>query len=109
MSYIHALEEEANSPYALTKSPVRYKTVDKDGRLCEKEYYKHNFRRTQAPVLQKYAKCLELLKEGDGYTAGEVHGAKSYLIDARAFHDAALSRMKRERCRCHDSEDNYSR
>ncbi len=96
MSYIHALEEEAGVPYALTKNPVRYKMTDKDGKTHEKEYYKHNFSRTEAPVLQKYAKCIELLTEGRDYTVGDIHGAKSYLIDARALHDAALARMKRE-------------
>ena len=95
-SYIHALEEEAGVPYALTKEPVTYKIIDGDGNAYEKEYFTHNFKRNEAPVSQRYTKCIDILTEGEGYTVGEVHGAKSYLIDARSLHDAALKRMERE-------------
>ena len=91
-SYMHALEEEAKVPYALTPAPVVYKIKDGEN-VYEKEYFKHNFSRKIAPVAQKYARCIDVIKEGEDYFVGEIHGAKSYLIDAVALHDAALKKM----------------
>lgn len=91
-SYMHRLEEEANAPYALRRTPVVYK-IKVGENIYEKEYYRHNFSRNVAPVKQKYARCIDVIREGVDYTVGEVHGAKSYLIDASALHDAALKKM----------------
>ena len=94
MSYMHALEEEAEAEYCLTPNYVEYTITDDKGVRYTKKYRKHNFRRPTETIKQCYARLINILTPESDYIARKIHGATSYLVDAVALHDKALLKFK---------------
>lgn len=92
MSYMHAIEEDANAIYAL-REHQEYTVVDEEGNIRKRRVRRHNFARPNGNVAQRYERLLGVLDEGD-YKRASIHGADSYLIDSAALRKKALERMK---------------
>ena len=94
MSYMHALEEEAEVEYCLTPYKINYTIIDSYGNEYTDEYQKHYFKRKSCVIKQCYSRCIDVLTEGIDYTKEKIHSAESYLVNAKALHDKALLKMK---------------
>lgn len=94
MSYMHALEEEAELEYCLTPYTLSYTLIDSIGKEQTFEYKKHNFKRKTCYVKQHYSRCIDVLDEEKDYFKKDIHGAESYLVSAIALRDKALAKIK---------------
>lgn len=96
MSYLHRIEEEAGALYCLCDHTIDHEVTDLEGNTYVMKYVRHGFTKKDRKYAQQYARCTEVLTEGEDYTVGKVHGATAYLFSAHALHDATLSKMKTE-------------
>ena len=84
---MHAIEELVTPSY-LFDSPILYTLIDGDGHTIQKKYTRHSFQ----GWVQRYDRIAELLIEPQ-LRVGKVKGAPTYLIEANALREAALSAL----------------
>ena len=94
-SFMHALEEVVDAPYAL-RDHQEYTMVDEHGNVTRRKIRRHNFTRPNGPgIKQRYERTLDVLDEGD-YTIGQILEAKSVLINSAALEVKAAAKMRQE-------------
>ena len=94
-SFIHAMEEVMESPYAL-RGHQEYTIVDEHGNTTKRKIRRHNFTRPGGPgIKQRYERTLDVLDEGD-YAIGQILQAKSVLINSAALQAKAAQKMKQQ-------------
>lgn len=94
-SFMHAMEEVVESPYAL-RDHQEYTMVDEQGNVTKRKICRHNFTRPNGPgIKQRYERTLDVLDEGD-YTIGQILEAKSVLINSAALEVKAAAKMRQE-------------
>lgn len=87
---MHAIEELVTPSY-LFDSPIPYTLIDGDGHTIRKEYTCHSFK----GWVQRYDRITEVLAEPQ-LRLGKVKEAPSYLIEAHALREAALSALHKD-------------
>lgn len=94
-SFIHAMEEEANAPYAL-RDHQEYTIVDENGKATQRKIRRHNFARADGRnIRQCYIRTLDVLDEGD-YAIGKILNADSLLLNCAAMQIKVVDKMKQE-------------
>lgn len=91
-SFMHALEEDANSFYSL-RDHQEYTVVDANGEISRRRIKRHNFMRQDGSIIQRYDRTLDVLDEND-YKISTIHGAKSVLINSVKLKKKALLKMQ---------------
>ena len=92
-SFIHAMEEEADAPYAL-RGHQEYTIVDEHGNVTKQKIRRHNFVRADGKnILQRYDRTLDVLDERD-YSTGKILDAQAVLINCAALEAKAVQKMK---------------
>ena len=86
---VHGIEEMAGVSYLLSKEPSPYTIILPDI-TYEIDYRRHHI--TQNGYAQRYSRLASLMD----MKCGRVHGAESYLIDARVMWDVGLRALKRD-------------
>ena len=93
-SYMHALEEEADAPYAL-RGHQTYTVVDEKGAKSERHIRRHNFNRSNGAILQRYERAIDVLLREE-YQTATVHGANAVLFDSVSLKARVLQKMKED-------------
>ena len=94
-SFMHAMEEVMDSPYAL-RGHQEYTIVDEQGNVTKRKIRRHNFTRPGGPgIKQRYERTLDVLDEGD-YAIGQILEAKSVLINCAALEVKAAEKMRQQ-------------
>lgn len=94
-SFMHAMEEVVESPYAL-RGHQEYTIVDEQGNVTKRKIRRHNFTRPDGPgIKQRYDRTLDVLDEGD-YAIGQILEAKCVLINSAALEAKAAEKMKQQ-------------
>lgn len=91
-SFMHAMEEAAGVEYAL-RGHQEYTVVDAEGNTSTRRVRRHNFKRPNGVICQRYKRSLDVLDDGD-YKRATIHGAESVLIQCAALKEKALKKMK---------------
>ena len=92
-TFMHGMEELANVFYVL-RGYQEYTMVDKEGNEIKKQVRRHNFARPEGRLIQRYERALDVLEENVDYKLGDIHGAKSVLINSVALEEKAVKKMK---------------
>ena len=90
-TFLHGMEEIAGVPYVLGDYRT-FTLVDENGVKKTVKNRAHFFHRPEGELIQRYDRAPEVLAEGE-YTLGEIHGAKSLLLDAYALREKAVAKM----------------
>ena len=91
-SFMHAMEEVVDAPYAL-RGHQEYTIVDEKGNVTKRKIRRHNFTRPEGPgIKQRYERTLDVLDEGD-YAIGQILEAKSVLINSTALEKKAAEKF----------------
>ena len=90
-SFMHALEEESDSPYAL-REHQEYTVVDAEGNTYTRRIRRHNFVRPDGVIAQRYDRIPEVLSDSD-YNRAPIHGADSVLLDSVVLKEKVLAKM----------------
>lgn len=94
-SFMHAMEEVMDSPYAL-RGHQEYTIVDQYGNETKRKIRRHNFTRPDGPgIAQRYERTLDVLDEGD-YAVGQILEAKCVLINSAALEAKATQKMRQQ-------------
>lgn len=94
-SFIHAVEEVVDAPYAL-RDHQEYTIVDENGNVTKRKIRRHNFARPDGKnILQRYDRTLDVLDETD-YRIGNILDAQAVLINCAALEDKAARKMKQQ-------------
>ena len=92
-SFMHAMEEVMDSPYAL-RGHQEYTIVDEQGNVTKRKIRRHNFTRPDGPgIAQRYGRTLDVLDEED-YAIGQILEANSVLINCAALEVKAAAKMR---------------
>ena len=93
-SFMHALEEAANAPYALREHQT-YTVVDENGAKSTRRIKRHHFNRSDGAILQRYDRVLDVLSPCE-YQTATVHGANAVLFDSALLQTRVLQKMKED-------------
>ena len=88
---MHAIEELVEPPYLFDESRCPYTLVLEDGRRITRVYKTHGF----AGWRQRYDRVAQVLSPG-GLRRGDVLEAPSFLLDAAALREAAVTRLRED-------------
>jgi len=87
-TFMHGIEEMANTPYTLSEGRTRYIIEDYDGNRTPRDMITHDFKGWE----QEYERVRDVLAYPDIRT-GKVGKANCTLIDAAALARAALAKL----------------
>lgn len=94
-SFIHAMEEVVDAPYAL-RGHQEYTIVDETGNVTKRKIRRHNFARADGKnILQRYDRTLDVLDERD-YSTGKILDAQAVLINCAALEVKAAAKMRQQ-------------
>ena len=94
-SFIHAVEEVVDAPYAL-RDHQEYTIVDENGNVTKRKIRRHNFARADGKnILQRYERTLDVLDETD-YRISNILDAQAVLINCAAMEAKAAQKMKQQ-------------
>lgn len=94
-SFIHAVEELVDAPYAL-RGHQEYTVVDQYGNMTKRKIRRHNFARPDGNhIYQRYDRTLDILDKTD-YKIATIHGASAIRINSRALEEKAVQKIMQE-------------
>jgi aminoglycoside N3'-acetyltransferase len=88
---LHGIEEKAGVTYLMAEKAETYQIILPD-RVMEMDYIRHN---DHARLIGRYNR-LEQVLSPEKMPCGNIHGAKSWLIDAPAMWDAGVKAMEKD-------------
>jgi len=89
---MHGVEEYFGTSYVL--SPIKYThTIILPDKTYTADHHRHNIR--QSGFAQRYDRAAELL-DGEYISIGDIHGAKSYLMDASELWKRGLKALEKD-------------
>jgi aminoglycoside 3-N-acetyltransferase len=88
---LHGIEEKAGVTYLMAEKAETYQIILSD-RVMEMDYIRHN---DHARLIGRYNR-LEQVLSPEKMPCGNIHGAKSWLIDAPAMWDAGVKAMEKD-------------
>ncbi len=89
---MHGVEECFGTSYVLPKEPSPYTVIMPD-KTYTIDFYRHHIR--QNGYAQRYGR-LEAMMDTEHFRCGNVHGAESYLIDAKEMWRVGLECLSRD-------------
>lgn len=104
-TFMHGVEEVGNAPYCLGAYQT-FAITDADGNEFKMRVKGHNFHRPNGNLNQRYDRAVNVLDKGVDYFEGEVHGAWSYLFDAKTLCEKAVAKMQEDPIYFIDDLDN---
>lgn len=107
-TFMHGIEEIGNAPYCLGEYKT-FEMTDYDGRVVKKDIKEHYFHRPEGVIVQRYDRAIDVLQKGVDYFEGTVHGAISYLMNAKALAEKATLKIKAEPLYFIDNPDNIQK
>lgn len=93
LTFMHGVEEIACSPYCLTKERFPFTLTDGEGKVVERQMYRHDF--WNHTVIQRYDRVPALLSEEE-CRVGKVLEGTAHLLSAAAVEKKALEQLKKD-------------